>query len=137
MSGVVYAQEQGLSVADYVKVLGETTLGVKRPLANQARISRLLAGANFIVTARRDGDILGLARCITDFAWIAYCAELAVRESAQRLGIGAGLLRTIEELLGPGVGLVLISEAEALGFYRRAGMEQLDRAFFRHRTDSL
>ena len=95
----------------------------------------MIAGANFIVTAREDGVILGLARCITDYAWIAYCAELAVKESAQGRGVGAGLIAKIRELLGPSIGLVLISEPEAIGFYERIGMERQDRAFFRTRLD--
>ena len=68
---IVYAREQSLSVADYVTVVGETTMRDRRPIANTTRIGEMLAGANFIVTAREDGAILGLARCITDFAWIA------------------------------------------------------------------
>lgn len=132
---IVYAEEPELPVADYVAVLAETAMRDKRPLANTARIGRMIAGANFIVTAREDGVILGLARCITDFAWIAYCAELAVRESAQGRGIGAGIMAKVQELLGPGVGLILISEPEARGFYTRIGMEPNDSAFFRPRTD--
>jgi GNAT superfamily N-acetyltransferase len=132
---VVYAREQSLPVADYVAVLADTTMRGKRPLANTDRIGRMLAGASFIVTAREDGIILGVARCITDFAWIAYCAELAVKESAQGRGIGAGLIAKARELLGPGIGLVLISEPEAVGFYERIGMERLDRAFYGDRQD--
>lgn len=132
---IVYAQEQMLSVADYVAVLGETTMGAKRPLANTERIASMLAGANFTVTAREDGVILGLARCITDFAWIAYCCELAVKESAQGRGIGAGLMRFMEETLGPKIALMLISENEAVGFYERLGMARQDTAFFRTRID--
>ncbi len=85
---IVYAQEQSLPVADYVAVLAETTMRDKRPLTNTVRIGEMIAGANFIVTARENDAILGLARCITDFAWIAYCAELAVKESAQGRGVG-------------------------------------------------
>jgi GNAT superfamily N-acetyltransferase len=132
---VVYAQEQSLGVEDYVDVLAETTMRDKRPLANKAGIGEMLTGANFIVTAREAGTILGVARCITDFAWIAYCAELAVKESAQGRGIGAGILKFIEDTLGPRIGLVLISEPTALGFYQRAGMERLDSGFFRTRID--
>jgi GNAT superfamily N-acetyltransferase len=132
---IVYAQEQGLSVEDYVAVLAATTMRDKRPLANTARIAEMIAGANFIVTAREDGAILGLARCITDFAWIAYCAELAVKESAQGRGIGAGLLKFAEEALGPRVGMMLVSEPAAVGFYRRIGMELQDAGFFRPRLD--
>ena len=132
---IYYAQEQTLSVQDYVAVLSETTMREKRPLTNAARIAEMIRGANFIVTAREDGVILGLARCITDHAWIAYCAELAVRESAQGRGIGAGILEKANELLGPRIGLALVSETGALGFYQRIGMERLDSAFFRTRAD--
>lgn len=135
MTDIVYAEEPGLSVDDYVAVLAETTMRTKRPLANRARIGEMLAGANFIVTARQGEDIVGLARCITDHAWVCYCAELAVKESAQGLGIGAGIIRTINELLGPRIGLALFSEPEALGFYERAGLTRLDNGFFRTRAD--
>ena len=109
MSDIVYAEEPGLSVDDYVAVLGATTMRTKRPLENRARIGEMLSGANLIVTARRNGEIVGLARCITDRAWICYCAELAVKESAQGLGVGAGIIRT--------------------------GLTRLDNGFFRTRLD--
>ena len=132
---IVYAQEQTLRVADYVAVLGETTMRDKRPLANAARIGEMLAGANFIVTAREDGVILGLARCITDYAWIAYCAELAVKESAQGSGIGRGILEFCMRTLGPGIGIALISEPNALAFYEHLGLMRLDSGFFSNRID--
>ena len=132
---IVYAQEQNLGVEDYVAVLDATTMRSKRPLTNTARIGEMLANANFIVTAREDGVILGLARCITDFSWIAYCAELAVKESAQGRGVGAGLLKFIEDTLGPRVGLMLVSEPGAIGFYERIGMQRQDTGFFRTRLD--
>lgn len=132
---VTYAEEPGLGIDDYVSVLAETTMRTKRPLANRKRIGEMLAGANLIVTARRDGDILGLARCISDGAWICYCAELAVKESAQGLGIGAGIIGKINEVLGPRIGLALFSEPGAMGFYEKAGLTRLDNGFFRTRVD--
>lgn len=132
---IVYAQEQTLSVADYVAVLSESSMRDKRPLKNSVRIGEMLAGANFIVAARENGVILGLARCITDFAWIAYCAELAVKESAQGKGIGRGILEYCWTTLGPRIGLTLVSEPNALGFYERVGMTRLDSGFFRPRED--
>ena len=132
---VTYAEEPGLGVDDYVSVLAETTMRSKRPLANRKRIGDMLAGANLIVTARQDGEILGLARCISDGAWICYCAELAVKESAQGLGIGSGIIGKLNELLGPKIGLALLSEPEALGFDEKAGRTRLDNGFFRTRAD--
>ena len=132
---VVYAEEPALSVADYVAVLGETTMRGKRPLANTERIGQMLAGADLIVTARREGELLGLARCITDRIWICYCAELAVRESAQGLGVGRGILEAAWAILGPKVGFVLVSEPEAVQFYKRVGMSPDVTAFYRPRSD--
>jgi GNAT superfamily N-acetyltransferase len=132
---VTYAREQDLSVEDYVAVLGETSMRTRRPLANTARIGEMLTGANFIVTAREDGAILGLARCITDFAWIAFCAELAVRESAQGRGIGLGIVGMVRQLLGPRVGLTLTSDPSAVGLYERIGMARNDDAFSFTRAD--
>jgi GNAT superfamily N-acetyltransferase len=134
---IVTAREQALSVEDYVAVLGATTMAPKRPLANTARIGELIAGANFIVTAREDGAILGLARCITDFAWVAYCAELAVKESAQGRGIGRKILETCWDLLGPRIGFLLVSEATAVGFYEKLEMGREPTAFWRNRLDRL
>lgn len=132
---VVYAQEQSLSAEDYVSVLAGTTMEHKRPLPNLARIDRMLRGANLIVTARENGTILGLARCLSDGAWIAYCAELTVKAEAQGRGIGAGILAKVRDIIGPGVSLLLISEPEAVGFYERVGMVPMPRAYVHARTD--
>jgi len=133
---IVYAQEQSLSVEDYAAVIAETTMRDRRPLANRERIARMLAGSNLIVTARDNGgSILGLARCMSDTAWICYCSDLAVKESAQGRGIGRGLLDKCAELLGPGVGLVLVSYPESASFYDRIGMEPAQ-AHYRARTDA-
>jgi GNAT superfamily N-acetyltransferase len=133
---ITVAREQDLSVADYVAVIGATTLRDKRPLANTDRIRAMLAGANFIVTARDESNaVVGLARCITDESWVCYCAELAVRESHQGLGIGKALIDKCAELLGPGFGIVLLADPGAVGFYERIGMQPMP-GFFRARTDS-
>lgn len=132
---VRYAQEQSLGVDDYIAVLSRNTLGKGRPLANRARIAAMLAGANFIVTARdEDGALLGLARCMTDGAWVCYCMDLAVRDDQQGKGIGRRLVETCKELLGPRIGFILVSEPAAEDFYRRIGMKQYS-AFFISRTD--
>lgn len=132
---ITYQQEPALSVADYVAVLSDTTMRTKRPLANTARIAAMLAGADLVVTARENGEILGLARCISDGAWVCYCAELAVREPAQGRGIGRGLLEKCYELIGPGLNLLLVSEPEAVGFYEKAGLSRFAHAFYHPRTD--
>lgn len=133
---IVYAQEQDLTAEDYAAVIAETSMRDRRPLANRGRIARMLAGSNLIVTARdADGLILGLARCMSDTAWICYCSDLAVKESAQGRGIGRGLLDKCAQIIGPGIGLVLVSYPESASFYDRIGMEPAQ-AHYRARTDA-
>ena len=132
---IIYAQEQRLAVEDYVAVMSGTTMRDNRPIGNPSRVAQMLAGSNLIVTARdADGTILGLARCMSDTAWICYCSDLAVKESAQGRGIGRGLLDKCAENLGPRIGLVLVSYPESASFYVGIGMESAQ-AHYWPRTD--
>lgn len=121
MSDVVYACEPDLPADDYIAVVGASALGPSRPLGDPARVEAMLRGASLIVTARIDGVCVGLARCLTDFAWVAYLADLAVRNTHQGMGIGKGLLLRLRDELGDGVGLALLSIPEAKPFYDHAG----------------
>lgn len=129
---VLYAREQDLPVDAFSGLLAETTLGPTRPLADRERMQRMLDGAALILTARLDEPgrrLVGIARCVTDFAWICYVSELAVSESAQGLGIGRGLLDEARRVCGPTVTVTLVSVPEAVGFYERAGMAPVADAF--------
>lgn len=118
---VVYARETALPVDDYIDVVGNSTLGATRPIGDRERIAAMIEGANLIVSARIDGRCVGLARCLTDFAWVAYCGDLAVHDAFQGRGIGKGLLEACRAILGDGVGMALLSAPEAVGFYDRHG----------------
>jgi len=118
---IVLAEEPGLSVDDYVSVVGETSLGPNRPLGDRARIGQMLANSNMIVTARADGRCVGLARGLTDFAWVCFVSDLAVRESAQRHGVGTALLEKLREVLGDRVAISLNAAHEAVAYYDRIG----------------
>ncbi|WP_280154137.1 GNAT family N-acetyltransferase [Piscinibacter sp. XHJ-5] len=132
LPAVVYAREPALSVAEFRRVLVESGLGTTRPIDDEARLKEMLAGANLIVTARLQQPghpLAGVARCLTDFSWCGYLAELAVSKSAQGLGIGRGLLEETRRQLGPRASLVLSSMPDAVGFYERMGMERIHEAF--------
>ena len=135
MSGgarIHYARETALDVDDFIRVLDESGLGATRPLDDRARLQAMLSGAGLVVTARLDQPgrpLVGVARCITDFSWCAYLAELAVSRSVQKLGVGRGLLDEARRQLGPQVTLLLVSVPEATGFYERAEMARVPDAF--------
>ena len=123
---IIYAQEQALSAADYIAVLGSTYMGERRPIGNVARVTRMLAGSNMIVTARdADGAIVGVLRGISDGEWVCYVADLVVHADHQRKGIGTGLLDECKRILGPGMGIVLVAYPEAVDYYRRIGMGEM------------
>jgi GNAT superfamily N-acetyltransferase len=135
---VLYAREKALDIASFRRVLVESGLGAIRPVADQARLQAMLAGAGLVVTARlaQPGHpLVGVARGITDFTWCCYLAELAVSASAQGLGIGRGLLDETRRQLGPRVGVILAAVPEAVGFYERIGMVRIADAFWFPRED--
>jgi len=135
-SQVLYEREQTLGVDEFRQVLLQSGLATTRPVEDEARLSRMLTGSNLIVTARLDrpgAPLVGVARCITDFSWNCYLSELAVSASAQKLGIGKGLLDEVRRQLGPSVSLILASVPDAVGFYERAGMARLPDAFWYRR----
>lgn len=134
---VFYAREANLALVEFRQVLRESGLAASRPIEDEARLGAMLSGANFVVTARivhADGQVVGVARGVTDFAWCCYLAELAVCASAQGLGIGKGLLDESRRALGPRVSIVLASVPEAVCFYGRAGMTRVPDAFWYRRT---
>ncbi|MES0136834.1 GNAT family N-acetyltransferase [Mesorhizobium sp. M0016] len=132
-SNIIYASEPELDVAEFRRVLVESTLGETRPVDDDARLQAMLSGANLVLTARLDVEgtpLIGVIRAITDFSWVCYISELAVSQSAQGLGIGKGLMDEARRQLGPSVAISLISMPDAVGFYERIGMKRMADAFW-------
>jgi ribosomal protein S18 acetylase RimI-like enzyme len=130
MTATAFAREPDLSVAEFRRVLVESGLGATRPVDDEARLRQMLTGAGLVMTARNpDGSLVGVARCLSDGAWIAYLAELAVSRSVQGQSVGKLLLRAVRDELGPRVTLVLASVPEAVGFYEKVGMPRMADVF--------
>ena len=128
MTTTAFAREPDLSVAEFRGVLVESGLGATRPVDDEARLRQMLTGAGLVMTARNpDGSLVGVARCLSDGAWIAYLAELAVSRSVQGQSVGKLLLRAVRDELGPRVTLVLASVP--VGFYEKVGMPRMADVF--------
>ncbi len=105
-----------------------STLGERRPINDDERFAQMLAQANLTITAW-DGDALvGISRCITDFVWITYLADLAVRVSHQRNGIGKELIRRTQAAT-PRANLLLLAAPAAEPYYPHIGFTQLPQAW--------
>jgi ribosomal protein S18 acetylase RimI-like enzyme len=97
------------------------SLGARRPIHDDARFAAMLSNANITVTAW-DGDLLvGISRSLSDVGWTTYLADLAVRETHQRLGIGKELIRRTQAA-APQAKIVLLAAPAAVGYYPRIGL---------------
>ncbi len=100
-----------------------STLGRRRPIDDPEAMRAMLQHANLIVTAWRGDRLVGIARTLTDFVFVAYLSDLAVDQRDQRRGIGTGLIAATRRRLGPRCKIVLISAPAAVEYYPRIGFE--------------
>jgi GNAT superfamily N-acetyltransferase len=98
-----------------------STLGERRPIDDRGIMGDMLRHANLVVSAW-DGDLLvGISRTLTDFAYVGYLSDLAVRLSYQRQGIGVQLVQRTREKMGPRSMLVLLAAPKAVDYYPKIG----------------
>ncbi len=128
-----YQRESTLAATEFRGVLIASTLGERRPVDDLARLTRMLANANLIVTARLGERLVGVARSITDFTYCCYLSDLAVVLDAQHQGIGRGLIDETLRHLEPGAKLILLAAPAAVDYYAKVGFERHPSAWIRGR----
>ncbi|WP_422396643.1 GNAT family N-acetyltransferase [Sphingomonas profundi] len=91
----------------------------------------MLDGASLVITARTidSGQLVGIARSLTDWSYACYLSDLAVDRDFQGRGIGRRLIALTREHAGQESMCLLVSAPEAKAFYRRIGMPAIDSAF--------
>ena len=65
--------------------------------------------------------MVGISRAITDFSFVTYLSDLAVRLSHQRRGIGKELVRRTQAAGGPKTKLILLAAPAAEEYYPHVG----------------
>jgi ribosomal protein S18 acetylase RimI-like enzyme len=121
---------QTLDVAEVLAVYQASGLAERRPVADRERFATMLRTANLVVTARIDGRLVGIARSITDGAYVTYLSDIAVDRQFQRRGIGVDLIRVTQEA-APQAKLVLLSAPAAVDYYPRIGFSRHPSAWVR------
>ena len=91
---------------------------------DRERMRKMLENASLVVTAWEGDLLVGIARSVTDFVYTTYLADLAVRESHQRQGIGRELIRRTQDACSAETRLVLLSAPKAVTYYPRVGFER-------------
>jgi predicted N-acetyltransferase YhbS len=134
---IAYRTTRDLDLDQVIELYRASTLGERRPVDDRERMRAMLAHANLIVTAW-DGDLLvGVSRAFSDFAYVTYLADLAVRLSHQRLGIGKELIRITRTEGGQQTSIVLLAAPKAVAYYPHVGFTRHDSAWMLRPGDTL
>jgi len=118
---ITYRLGNDLDLDRTIELYRASTLGERRPVDDRERMAAMLRNANLVVTAW-DGDLLvGISRALTDFAFVTYLSDLAVRVSHQKAGIGKELMRRTQAAGGPQTKLILLAAPAAEAYYPHVG----------------
>ncbi|MFC1673975.1 GNAT family N-acetyltransferase [Pseudomonadota bacterium] len=131
---ITYAVEPDLSADAFIDVLHRSTLAERRPVDDRARIEKMLANADLIVTARLkqgdgDGLLVGVSRAVTDFSFCCYVSDLAVDQAVQGAGIGRALMKRTWAEAGEQGSFLLLSAPSAMTYYPQAGLDTFGNCF--------
>lgn len=129
MSEIVYAMEKSLDADEFIEVLKNSRLSERRPVDDEQRISSMCNNANLIVTARLNGELIGIARSITDFVYCTYLSDLAVDVAYQKKGIGKKLIEETKKIT-PQAKLILLSAPAAIDYYPKIGMTKHNHCYY-------
>jgi len=118
-----------LDLDQVIDLYNASTLGERRPVDDRRIMSDMLSHANLVVTAWDGTLLIGIARTLTDFSYVGYLADLAVRASHQRQGIGIELIAKTRQKMGPRSMLVLLAAPKAVEYYPNIGFTKHESAW--------
>lgn len=121
---ITYRIGNDLAMTEVIDLYRASTLGERRPVDDETAMTDMLRNANLVISAWDGSELVGIARSLTDFAYVAYLSDLAVRQSHQRQGIGKELIRRTQAAIGPKASVVLLAAPAAQGYYGPIGMTQ-------------
>jgi ribosomal protein S18 acetylase RimI-like enzyme len=121
-----------LRTEDIIRVFQAS--GIRRPIDDAARIGRMFAQSNLVLSAWDGERLVGVCRALTDFSYCCYLSDLAVDRACQHQGIGRELVERTRTLLGEEVSIILLSAPEAMDFYPRLSFEPVANGFIVRRA---
>ena len=113
----------------------QSTLGERRPIDDPRILQDMLRHANLVISAWDGPTLVGLARTLTDFSYVGYLADLAVKQSHQKQGIGTVLIQKTREKMGPRSMLVLLAAPQAVDYYPKIGFSRHESAWILKASD--
>lgn len=133
MSEIEYKTNVPINAREIIELYRDANL--PRPIEDTARIEKMFANSNLIISAWKDNELIGISRSLTDFSWCCYLADLAVRKDFQKAGIGRKLVELTREAVGENSMVLLLSVPDALAYYPKIGMETVENGFIFNRKN--
>ena len=135
MASITYRYGNELDLDQFLDLYRDSTLGERRPVDDRQIAMDMLRHANLIVTAWDDDLLVGIARTLTDFGYVGYLADLAVRRAYQHQGIGTTLIEETRRKMGPRSMLVLLAAPAAVEYYPHVGFSLHENAWVLRAAD--
>lgn len=124
---IKYYKNKNITAMELAKLFSAS--GIIRPVDDLKRIDKMIRKADFIISAYDNNNLVGIARCITDFSYCCYLSDLAVHKDYQKQGIGKALIDKVREEIGDEISLILLSSDMALNYYEKVGFTKANNAF--------
>jgi GNAT superfamily N-acetyltransferase len=129
LSEITYRIGNDLDLDAVIAVYVDSTLGERRPVADRERMGLMLRNANLVITAWDGAELVGIARSLTDWVYVTYLSDLAVKQKYQRQGIGRELIKRTREACDPKTTLLLLAAPAAVEYYPHIGFEHHSQAW--------
>ncbi len=89
-----------------------------------ARMKKSLANCDIVISARNEaGELVGIARALSDFVIDTKILDMIIAPEYQRQGIGIKMMRAIEALV-PGTSIYFETEPKNFGFAKKCGYKK-------------
>lgn len=124
-----YRTDTELDLDQVIELYVASTLGERRPVDDRRRMETMMRSADIVITAWEGDLLVGISRSITDWAWMTYLSDLAVRRSHQKQGIGKELMRRTQAA-APEAKLLLLAAPAAREYYPHVGFTHMPHAWW-------
>lgn len=134
---IEYKINEPITTDQFIALLESSSLGERRPIEDRECMEGMISNSNLIVSAWDTGQLVGIARSMTDFHYACYLSDIAVSETHQRKGIGKQLQILTQKQLGPKCKLILIAAPAANPYYEQIGFNNNPRCWVLERDSNI
>lgn len=132
-----YKTNASIPLDQIIDLYDDSGLGKRRPTQDPQHMAQMMQHANLIISAWDEDLLVGISRSFTDYAYVTYLSDLAVRKKYQSHGIGKKLIHLTQLQAGPNASLILNAAPEAQDYYPRLGFTQLPQCWCLPAADKL